>query len=53
MYDQVEKLFKHALRSVESQIKRTQQMVREGHKDSVPDPHQSKYLSFIGYLLNE
>ncbi|XP_062521285.1 protein ST7 homolog isoform X2 [Corticium candelabrum] len=47
---EVEKLFKHALRSVESQIKRTQQMVREGHKDSVPDPHQKHETNLCIYI---
>ena len=32
---------KQAHRAAESQLKRTQQMVREGHKDSVSDPLQS------------
>jgi hypothetical protein len=38
---EVEELLKQAFKAAEAQLKRNQQMVREGHKDSVSDPVQS------------
>jgi hypothetical protein len=47
---EVEELLKQAFKAAEAQLKRNQQMVREGHKDSVSDPVQKHDVNVCVYI---
>eukprot|EP00118_Oscarella_pearsei_P022482 m.260427 g.260427 ORF g.260427 m.260427 type:complete len:99 (+) comp40435_c0_seq39:799-1095(+) len=48
---EVERYLKQALKSAEAQQKKTQQLVRDGHRDLAVDPLQSRLLQLVDALF--